>query len=288
MMASSDGTQPLPLLFRLTAGVRRLAGDRGATASRAPIARPLRRVLSAKAPKGARFVAVCGGELRGMQMLVDLATEKYYWLGTHERRVQELLAREIAPGDVAYDVGAHIGFFSLLMARCCGADGTVHAFEPLPANAHRLREGVAVNDLTNIVVHELALGDADGEARFTPGSTSLEGRLSGTGNDYVAIATVDSLVANGYAPPTFIKIDVEGAEASVLRGASATIAAHKPRLLIEIHSDEAGVAVVDALNAAYTYTDLATGRDVTPPLFGGHYYARPLGTQSAVMPQGDS
>lgn len=251
-----------------------------------PIARPLRRALPASAPKDARFVAVCGGELRGMQMLIDLATEKYYWLGTHEQRVQELLAREIAPGDVAYDVGAHIGFFSLLMARRAGAGGLVHAFEPLPANAYRLRENAVANNLTNITVHELALGDSDGEARFAPGATSLEGRLSNAGNEHVAVATIDCLVANGYAPPSFIKIDVAGAEASVLRGAAATIAAHKPRMLIEIHSDAAGIAVAAALTTLYTYSDLATGREVSPPLFAGHYYARPVDAHFGDVAEG--
>jgi FkbM family methyltransferase len=220
-------------------------------------------------------VEVLGGALRGARLFVDLASEKYYWLGTHEPRVQALLQREMRAGDVAWDIGAHIGFFTVLMARRAGPDGRVYAFEPVDRNAVRLEENVEANALHNVVICPAAVGDTNGFVSFSDGATSLEGRIDETGGMRVECVTIDSAVEAGCLPPTLMKVDVEGAEAAVIRGAAATIATYGPRMLIEIHSAVAGAAVADAMPVPYVFADLATRRVVEPPFPAGHYFAVP-------------
>jgi FkbM family methyltransferase len=278
---TAPNAQALPLTYRLGAEARRLLGSRATRfVAGSPLARPLRLVLGASAPTGVSMVEVCGGRLQGARMLIDLSCEKYYWLGTHEPHVQDLLAEIVRPGMVVYDVGAHAGFFSLLCAQLAGSHGAVHAFEPRLENAYRLRENAAANRAEQIVVHAVALSDSAGEAAFVALDSTLEGYLAAPGEsaaDAVPTDTVDRLVDAALPPPELLKLDVEGAEALVIRGAARTIAAHRPLLLIEVHFAQAGREVVAALPVPYEFTDVKTGAVVAPPIPAGHYLARPVG-----------
>jgi FkbM family methyltransferase len=265
----------LPLVYRMTAGARRMLG-RGGTrlAYRAPLVRPLRRALNAQAPSGIREVSICGGVNRGARMHLDLSTEKFYWLGTHEEAVQTKLQSTLGPTDVLYDVGAHIGFFTLLGSRLARH---VVALEPLPENVERLRHNLDANAASNVTVVAAAVADTVGSAFLREGQTSLEGRLSdGQTGDVVAIpcTTIDKAVRGGLTPATVIKIDVEGAEAAVIRGAAETIATYRPQILLEIHTSEAGHDVLAAMPVAYTWRSLDGSREAGA-LIPGHYLGTP-------------
>jgi FkbM family methyltransferase len=281
----TSGTAPatpvagdLPLLYRLAASGRRVLGSSGASlVRRSAIAKPLRGALARRAPTGAAMVEVCGGRLRGTRMLVDLSCEKYYWLGTHEPRVQDWLAANIAAGSVVYDIGAHVGFFTLLCSALAGPTGSVRAFEPRVENIERLAANLRANDARNVRVVEAAVCDSEGEAAFIVDDSTLEGRLGDGGDASVRVATttVDACVADGMPAPDLLKIDVEGAEGAVIRGAAGTIREFGPRLLIEVHSAAAGLEVAEALPRAYDFASVETGKNVGLPLPAGHYAARP-------------
>jgi len=277
--SAAEITEALPLTYRIGVEARRLLGSRGTRfVAGSPLARPLRRVLGASAPAGVSMVQVCGGRLQGARMLIDLSCEKYYWLGTHEPHVQDLLAEIVRPGMTVYDIGAHAGFFSLLCARLAGPGGAVHAFEPRAENADRLRQNAAANGAEQIAVHSVALSDSAGEAAFVTHGSTLEGYLAAGGeaaDGAVQTDTVDRLVDAGLPAPELLKLDVEGAEALVIRGAARTIAVHRPLLLIEVHFTQAGRDVVAALPVQYEFTDVETGAVVAPPIPAGHYLARP-------------
>ena len=95
----------------------------------APLARLIRGGLNLAAPAGLTQVSIASGALRGMRMLLDLQVEKDYWLGTYESQLQMVIAEWVGPGMVAYDLGANIGYISLLFARAVGKSGQVFAFE---------------------------------------------------------------------------------------------------------------------------------------------------------------
>ncbi len=269
-----------PLLFRVAATGRRLLPRRGVTlVRRSPAASRLRRMLSDHAPEGVRCVEVCGGRLKGASLYVDLSCEKYYWLGTHEELVQDAMAAQTGAGFTVYDVGAHTGFFTLLASQLAGDGGRVYAFEPRPDNVERLRRNMWVNDARNVEVIAVAASDRDGEAAFVMHESTLEGRLADATEDSTATvrtATIDALARDAMAAPDLIKIDVEGAEGAVIRGAARTIDAHRPVLIIEVHSAEAGREVADAMPCKYTFRDLATGIETGAPEIAAHYLALPV------------
>src|SRR5581483_1847479 len=104
---------------------------------------------------------VLTGPLRGTRWIVG-ASRNAYWLGTYERSKCKVFAAAIAEGDVVYDVGAHVGYYTLLASKLVGARGHVYAFEPLPANLEFLERHLKLNQITNVTVVPAAVSDATG------------------------------------------------------------------------------------------------------------------------------
>jgi FkbM family methyltransferase len=187
--------------------------------------------------------------------------------GALEADVQEAFRRHVAPGATVYDVGANIGFFSLLAARLAGPDGAVESFEPLPAAAAALRGHVALNDARTVTVHEAAVGARSGRTQLmTVGDGSWShvaerGRHPDTQEVLeVDIVTIDDVVAGGARPPDFVKIDVEGAEIDVLDGMAETIRSHSPVIVCELHgSNTEFLARVDAMGYVASNLDGPAG-----------------------------
>jgi FkbM family methyltransferase len=187
---------------------------------------------------------VLAGNGRGLRVRVGPSTLTRI-VSRIETEVEDALLHAIQPGDVVYDVGANIGWFSLLAARRVGPTGQVVAFEPAPANVRYIRSNATSNRLANIVAVPAAVSDHDGWGDFIADG-SLKGHL-GTGGDPVPVVSLDTWAAS-HAPPSVLKIDVEGAEGAVLRGMLSTLHALGPTLIIELH--DTGTEVADLLDSA--------------------------------------
>jgi|GEM_PF-575939 len=189
---------------------------------------------------------VDAGPARGIAFHVRMPEDKGIWTGTYEVAFSTKIAKSLRPGMVAYDIGSWHGFYAGVMA-ARGAR-VVHVFEPLPANLSRIRKLVELNPEKRIVPHAIAVGERESQmdllvmpdtsmaklevSEFQPGKQCLD-RVQ------VPVRSIDQLVACGECePPSIIKIDVEGAEMHVLRGARETLRAHRPEIFAEIHSPE--------------------------------------------------
>lgn len=144
---------------------------------------------------------------------------------TWEQDVLRLLASVTRPGMTAVDVGANVGFISVQLARLVGPAGRVHAFEPHPVTLDILRANLWRHGCANTTVHAAAASDRAGTVELLVDPEGLSGTRLGPGGITADAVTVDETLAG--APVDVMKIDVEGAEALVLRGASATIAASR-------------------------------------------------------------
>lgn len=207
-----------------------------------------RMITSATAGLVGERVVISGGAAEGLS-IAALDTNLGYRIGTTEPALQQFLVSTLAPGDVFYDVGANVGFFSLIGSRLVGSSGKVVAVEPLPAAAELLRGNLEANGFTQAIAVQAAIGAAHGSGTMELGRSSLDGRLS-TGSDgpRVEIVSVDHGVeVLGWPLPSVIKLDVEGAEVSAIAGMQRTAVQCHPILLIEVHWCRA--AVLDALHA---------------------------------------
>jgi FkbM family methyltransferase len=164
----------------------------------------------------------------------------------YEENTARALLANLREGNVFLDVGAHFGLWSVYAASIIGKTGNVLAFEPSPAFAV-LQENALLN--SRIKTFNLGLGAKDGEATFFDQSTATTGsfvdavtkinecRYPGVaiGRTNVKIRALDSLVAEFCLRPDLIKVDVEGFELEVMRGAENLLRRVRPIVLIEIH-----------------------------------------------------
>jgi len=188
----------------------------------------------------ATVLPILTGPLRGARWIVR-SSNIGCWAGVFERENQQRLTRLLRPGDRFVDVGANVGFFTLLGARRVGSGGGVLAFEPLEANLTLLRRHVELNGASQVSVFATALADRPGRGAFLHRGSPSQARLDPRGGTIVEIETLDiALERKGWDSVHAIKIDVEGAEARVLRGARRTIATERPpALLVATHGWQA-------------------------------------------------
>jgi len=186
------------------------------------------------------------GPGKGLWIRLDPRFERDYANGVYEEAVERMLSLHLRPGSVFYDVGAHIGIMSLVAARLVGTHGTVFAFEADPANALRMEEHVRRNGFEQIHIQSCAVWSFGGRLRFerasaqsslNQGTVATEQPESTVGLLDVEAITIDDF-ARSHAPPDLIKIDVEGAEAAVLRGSERIFATKRPLLICEVHDED--------------------------------------------------
>lgn len=189
--------------------------------------------------KGTRFVlGSLSGEGGGASVYINQV----------ERHQTAALVEVLRPGQVFFDIGANVGYYTLLGSRLVGRRGTVLAFEPVLRNLSCLHRHLILNDCRNVSVVAAACSNAFTLATFSAGVNFATGHLEAPGGlqsqpdsgqwNLVPTVTVDSVANRIGASPDVIKIDVEGAELDVLRGAAAVLQTKHPRIFLSIHSDE--------------------------------------------------
>ena len=190
----------------------------------------------------AKDVTIRNGVATGLKF-----NSKYYniktSLGTYELPVQQALTNYLKPGDIFYDIGANVGFFSIIAAKLVGSRGRVYAFEPSPQNAADLRHNIKINGFSNIDVIEKAVSSNSGKGKLLLADYCGAYSLSRTNfsttvaRDEITVELIsidDAFTSQKLLPPDVVKIDVEGAEEEVLRGMVQTIKQFQPIVIYEI------------------------------------------------------
>ena len=183
-------------------------------------------------------VPVMQGVLRGKKWIVG-SSNHGCWFGSYESRIQQVFARFVRPGDVVYDLGAHVGFHTLLASMLVGRNGCVFAFEPLHTNLVYLRRHLALNKVSNTTIVAAAVSDQSGWVWMSEGANRSQARVDETGTVQVRAVKLDDFVfQNNFRAPTLMKIDVEGAEHSILKGAARLLIEKRPVIILSTHGSE--------------------------------------------------
>ena len=235
--------QAAPINWLATVPVRALVGARWEWAIRHL---PRAGRVKARLPNGSTLVLCSKGD--------DWVSNQVFWRGWsgYEPETAPVFLRLAARSRVTLDVGAHVGFYALL-AGLANPAGRVFAFEPMPLAMERLRRHVALNRLANVEGVACAAGDRDGEAELhfprgnpLPCSAGLSGEFyapwaEAMDRTRVSCVTLDAFVRERRLDGVdLVKIDVEGTEAAVLRGARETLERFRPDIVCEVLAETQG------------------------------------------------
>ncbi|MGZ8843065.1 MAG: FkbM family methyltransferase [Pyrinomonadaceae bacterium] len=167
----------------------------------------------------------------------------------YEPRYVSLLKSLVNAGDTVWDIGANIGFYTVLFSTWVGRHGRVIAYEPDPANLKLLRRNLDLNACQNVVVRPVALSNESGSEVFSidvvtrstghlgTGAT-YGGTIFGTGREdliSVVTSTLDEEVRE-FGPPNLIKMDIEGGEYDALAGGADLLQRHQPLIISELNA----------------------------------------------------
>lgn len=223
-----------------------------------PLARLIRDSLNRAAPEGMTKITVAAGELKGCQLLLDLQSEKDYWLGTYETELQSAVREFVKSGWVAYDLGANIGYVSLMLAKNVGQGGKVFSFEALPENVSRLRENMTLNSMAaRVQVIHGAVGASSTPVRFFVGPSGAMGKIEGAAGrselhsksiEVQGFSLDDFVFEQSNPPPQIIKMDIEGGEILALPGMQKVLEKFSPLIFLELHGPEAAQVAWDTLS----------------------------------------
>lgn len=239
----------------------------------------LHKLTRVAVPSGTRvWLPIGSGSGMGLWMHLDSRFEIGYASGKYEPMIEALLLSCLHPGDVFYDIGAHIGLFSLLAARVVGKSGSVFAFEADSDNVERIKEHASRNGLDQIQVIPCAVWSNPGLLSFervSAGSSRNQGAVTTDASMHnentieVEAVSLDSFVRE-HIPPTLIKIDVEGGEAEVLGGGKETFRLNAPLLICEVHNSGADDYVTKWLSSnSYVFNWIEESTD-----FPRHLWAK--------------
>lgn len=160
--------------------------------------------------------------------------------GGYEPMSTRVVERLVSPGDVVFDVGANIGWFSVLMSRCVGPEGRVVAFEPTEFYGAALRRNVEENELENCEIRAVALSNETGELAIQIGESSATMHwptpdLVPRREEKIRLRRLDDVVRElAIERLDFVKVDIDGHEPFFLEGAWQTFERHRPTLLMEV------------------------------------------------------
>jgi FkbM family methyltransferase len=191
-------------------------------------------------------------------------TEWTTWFyGSQDRAIHRWIVKNARPDWVAFDIGMNFGYFTCLLASLCK---DLHGFEPVGWLAGRARANVELNGFSNVTINELALSDHTGTAKLNLpdptdsnwGTSSLVHRSSSpTAILEVPLDTLDIYcAARGITRLDFMKVDVEGAEHLVFRGAEKTLERLRPLIIFECNAESVAEAYALLEKLGYELFDM--------------------------------
>ncbi|MCF7894507.1 MAG: FkbM family methyltransferase [Candidatus Omnitrophica bacterium] len=161
-----------------------------------------------------------------------------YWLGSYESEKQRIIADYVEKGMICYDIGVHVGFYTLMFSRWVGYGGRVYAFEPLLRNIKFLKKHLEMNKIKNAEIVKAAVSQKGGIGFFKKGASTFTGQVNSKGSIKVKLLNIDKEIQRGYIQPAdIVKIDVEGAELDVLESMKCILKNKSIKLFVALDDE---------------------------------------------------
>ena len=220
--------------------------------------------------------AIVEGRIRGDRFFIQLNDPCQYdlLLGIHEAEVEQWITSELKDGMIFFDIGANIGYYTLLGSRCVGSSGRVVALEPNPIVAAILRRNTHINSMKNVEIIQGAAFRACGNVKL--GRVGFSSYASGlyceNPVDWIEVRgySLDALASELKIPAVdLVKLDVEGAEVETIEGMTKILDVDRPKVLMELHGHlgkaDLHPAVQKLKNAGYTIRSISENHVIADP-----------------------
>ncbi|MDO9000950.1 MAG: FkbM family methyltransferase [Bacteroidota bacterium] len=183
------------------------------------------------------------GPLKGKKWIYSSGYSQYF-MGDYEKEVVDIFYEYAEKSKVIYDIGANIGYYTLIASKAANDNSKVYAFEPFPENVIALKKNIEVNNNSNIMVLEFAISNKIGRASFSNSDNNVANTLCEDSPTFknnksieVRTITIDDLILNNTIEvPDLIKMDVEGTELEALIGAEETLKKYHPVIFLSTHN----------------------------------------------------
>lgn len=192
------------------------------------------------------------------RMIINPKWDTYYLYGYNklEVSVSNVINKILNEGDVFIDVGAYIGYYSILARESVGDTGKVIAFEPHPENYKRLLKNIRLNSWDNVIAENIALSDKKEKVYLSPflNSDFTSFSIIPSKGEFVEVEAIpfDEYAKKHNVKPDLIKIDAEGAEFKILKGMKETLQKYHPIIICEIHPQHLSKLGID-VTTLFTY-----------------------------------
>jgi len=203
----------------------------------------LKSVLESILGKRMRVHRIPLGPIRGRKIFLSPQISLRMWFGVDEPWIARLSQQLIDPGDVIYDLGAHVGYTTVLFAHHLQGTGEVHAFEILPSTAGHLQKTINANGFQHVTIHVVGLGADNAVYNLPIGPTAMTSLLAkqqeGQKTEPGRVVRLDDYRREkDLPPPSLIKMDIERAEIDCLHGSLGLIGECRPKMIIAFHSKD--------------------------------------------------
>ncbi|VVB72406.1 Methyltransferase FkbM domain protein [uncultured archaeon] len=188
--------------------------------------------------------SIRSGPLKGKKWIYGSGCLNFF-LGTYESEIADTFIKYAKKSNVIYDLGAHVGYYTLLASKYVSHQGEVCAFEPLPRNIFYLRKHMELNKISNVRIFDSAISDINGIVEFREVDDDQAGTLC---SDSIMSHKVGSIKTNSISldeflfrnennrPPQLVKMDVEGAEYGALKGGEKLLDEYHPTIFLSTHN----------------------------------------------------
>ncbi|MDH3648125.1 MAG: FkbM family methyltransferase [Saprospiraceae bacterium] len=191
-----------------------------------------------------RVLSIKRGPLKGLKWYCHPQHQFWMPLGLYEKETTDWLLSRMNSRTVFYDIGANAGYFTLVGAKYAKK---TYAFEPVPINVEVISKHIDYNEIGNTIIEQVAINDKKGLTNFTIEKKNANSHLaqlpiSHASTSTVEVIEVEAITLDDYVrendPPTLVKVDVEGAEMSVLHGAKNCLTTFYPDIIVSTHSSQ--------------------------------------------------
>lgn len=201
-----------------------------------------RRILEATTPNNA-VKKINAGPLKGEKWIFGSGDHAFFF-GTYEKTIVDTFIQYAKKSNVIYDLGANVGYYTLLASKYVLKPGEVCAFEPLPQNIFYLKKHVELNKISNVHIFECAISNITGIVEFKELDDAQAGTICKNSTMFNKIRivkinsiTLDDLIENeNISPPQLIKMDIEGAEFDALKGGKHLLERYHPTIFLSTHN----------------------------------------------------